>query len=147
MASLTWKDKYIKLSMRWHWQWKWSEILYQAYLLKNWLNRTIWFFFQWLYSPLWPWPLLFSFMIILLAVGLLGRVINSSQGLYLTTGRHKHRINTYTHQISMPCMGFEPTIPQSERAKRVHALDLSATVTGRTIWYIHFNVQRGQKVS
>jgi hypothetical protein len=26
--------------------------------------------------------------------------------------------------------GFEPTIPESERAKTVHALDLSATVTG-----------------
>jgi hypothetical protein len=27
-------------------------------------------------------------------------------------------------------MGFEPTIPGSERAKTVHALDRSATVTG-----------------
>jgi hypothetical protein len=27
-------------------------------------------------------------------------------------------------------MGFEPTIPASERAKIVHALDGSATVTG-----------------
>jgi hypothetical protein len=26
--------------------------------------------------------------------------------------------------------GFEPTIPASERAKTVHALDRSATVTG-----------------
>jgi hypothetical protein len=30
----------------------------------------------------------------------------------------------------MPCVGFEPTIPASERAKTVHALDRSATVTG-----------------
>jgi hypothetical protein len=30
----------------------------------------------------------------------------------------------------MPCVGFEPTIPVSERAKTVHALDRSATVTG-----------------
>jgi hypothetical protein len=30
----------------------------------------------------------------------------------------------------MPCMGFEPTIRLSERAKAVHALDRSATVTG-----------------
>jgi hypothetical protein len=29
----------------------------------------------------------------------------------------------------MPCMGFEPTIPTSKRAKTVHALDRSATVT------------------
>jgi hypothetical protein len=27
-------------------------------------------------------------------------------------------------------VGFEPTIPASERAKTVHALDRSATVTG-----------------
>jgi hypothetical protein len=31
----------------------------------------------------------------------------------------------------MPEAGFEPTILASERAKTVHALDRSATVTGR----------------
>jgi hypothetical protein len=46
-------------------------------------------------------------------VGLLGRLISSSQGLYL---------NTYTYQTSMHCMGFEPTIPASERAKTVKCL-------------------------
>jgi hypothetical protein len=30
----------------------------------------------------------------------------------------------------MPCVGFELTIPASERPKTVHALDRSATVTG-----------------
>jgi hypothetical protein len=30
----------------------------------------------------------------------------------------------------MPCVGFEPAIPASERATRVHALDRSATATG-----------------
>jgi hypothetical protein len=30
----------------------------------------------------------------------------------------------------MPCVGFEPTIPASERAKTVYALECSATVTG-----------------
>jgi hypothetical protein len=35
-------------------------------------------------------------------VGLLGRVINPSQGRYLNTGQHKHKINAYTHQTSMP---------------------------------------------
>jgi hypothetical protein len=52
--------------------------------------------------------------------------ISSSQGLYLHTGQHKHRINTYKYETSMPFMGFEPTIPASERAKTVHALDRSA---------------------
>jgi hypothetical protein len=42
----------------------------------------------------------------------------------------KHRINIYTHETSIPCVGFESTIPASERAKTVHALDRSATVTG-----------------
>jgi hypothetical protein len=30
----------------------------------------------------------------------------------------------------MPPVGFEPTIPASERAKTVHALDRAAIVTG-----------------
>jgi hypothetical protein len=68
-------------------------------------------------------------MIISQTVGLLGRVISLSQGFYLNTGQHKRRINIYTYQTSMPCVGFEPTIPTSERAKTVHALDRSATVT------------------
>jgi hypothetical protein len=29
----------------------------------------------------------------------------------------------------MPCVGFEPTIPASERAKTVHALDRAVAVT------------------
>jgi hypothetical protein len=80
-----------------------------------------------------PWALtswFFSLIVILQTVGLLGRVNSSSQGLYLNTGQHKHRINTYTYQTSMPCVGFKPTIPASERAKTVHSLDRSATVTG-----------------
>jgi hypothetical protein len=41
----------------------------------------------------------------------------------------KHR-TTRTHQTSMPWMGFELTIPASERMKTVHALSHSAAVTG-----------------
>jgi hypothetical protein len=50
----------------------------------------------------------------------------------------KHRINAYTHthQTSMLCVGFKPTIPASERAKTVHTLDRSATVTGRFAFYL-----------
>jgi hypothetical protein len=29
----------------------------------------------------------------------------------------------------MPCVGFEPTIPESERAKKIYDLERSATVT------------------
>jgi hypothetical protein len=32
----------------------------------------------------------------------------------------------------MPYVRFEPTIPAPERAKTVHALDRSATVTGQS---------------
>jgi hypothetical protein len=46
--------------------------------------------------------LFFSFLIYSQSVRLLGPVISSSQGLYLSTGQHKHRINTYTHQTPMP---------------------------------------------
>jgi hypothetical protein len=62
-------------------------------------------------------------------------VISPSQDLYLNTGQHEHRINAYTHQTYMPWMGFETTIPASERTKRVHALERSATVTGLTVPY------------
>jgi hypothetical protein len=35
----------------------------------------------------------------------------------------------------MPWVGFEPTLPASERAKTVHALDRAATVTGfKLLW-------------
>jgi 3,4-dihydroxy-2-butanone 4-phosphate synthase len=44
-----------------------------------------------------------------------------------TQTQNKH---THTYQISIPCVGSETTIPASERAKTVHALDRSATVTG-----------------
>jgi hypothetical protein len=35
----------------------------------------------------------------------------------------------------MPRVGFEPTITASERAKTVHALDRSASVTGAVLCY------------
>jgi hypothetical protein len=49
-------------------------------------------------------------------------MISSSQGRYISTGQHKHRINTYTHQTSIIWEGFETTIIASERAKKVYAL-------------------------
>jgi hypothetical protein len=88
------------------------------------------FFYSLALQPPWALASAFSFVIILQTVGLFGRVISPSHGFYLNKGQHKHRINTYTHQKSMPCVGFEPTISASERAKTVHALDRSATVTG-----------------
>jgi hypothetical protein len=63
-------------------------------------------------------------------VGLLGCLISPSQGRYLNTGQHKHRIKAYTKQLSLLWVGLELTITASERAKKVHALKRAATVTG-----------------
>jgi hypothetical protein len=46
--------------------------------------------------PYWSTGLITQFLDLSQAVGFLGRVINSSQGLYLNTGQHKHR-KTGTH--------------------------------------------------
>jgi hypothetical protein len=53
------------------------------------------------------------------------RVISPSEGLYLNTGQHKYRINTYTYQSSMPCgiRTYDPGFRES-------ASDRPATVTG-----------------
>jgi hypothetical protein len=54
------------------------------------------------------------------------------------TQDNTNRINTYTYQISFPCVGFEPTIPASEPVKTVHVLDRSATVIGSVhilVWH------------
>jgi hypothetical protein len=68
-------------------------------------------------APLGPGLWVFSFKIILQMVGLLGLVISSSQGLYLNTGQHKHRINKY--QTSTPGVGFEPTVTHVMRVSYV----------------------------
>jgi hypothetical protein len=43
------------------------------------------------------WPLLQFRNFFIHSVGLLGRVISSSQGRYLHTGQHKQRINAHTN--------------------------------------------------
>jgi hypothetical protein len=45
---------------------------------------------------------MFNLWIYTQSVGLLGRVIGPSQGPYLNTGQHKHRINAHTH-TKHPC--------------------------------------------
>jgi hypothetical protein len=89
------------------------------------------FFFPMAPQPLWVLAAYFSFLIYTRAIGLLERVISSSQGLYLThdntnTGKHIHT----PLNIHAPKAGFEPAITASERSKTVHALDRSATATG-----------------
>jgi hypothetical protein len=65
------------------------------------LNNS--FIHQWFYSPLLSPGLFFSFVIFFTqTVEHLGRVISPSQGRYLHTGQHKHRINAHTdiHALS-----------------------------------------------
>jgi hypothetical protein len=97
------------------WRYKHMSSFYLLTLL--FLLLSIFFFFNCFFQPIQGPGLLFSSVIILSqTVGLLGRVISPSQGCYLNTGQHKHRINAYAQQTSMPWVRFEPTIPASERA-------------------------------
>jgi hypothetical protein len=84
-------------------------------------------------AQLGPWPLIQFRNHLTQSVGPLGRGISPSKSRYLNIRQHKHRLNLYTHQTSMPRVEFEPTIPASERAKTVHALERAATVTARVI--------------
>jgi hypothetical protein len=59
---------------------------------------------QWIYSPLFGLGLFFSFVIFLTQkVGLLGRVISSSQSRYVCvhTGQNKHRLVAHTNIYSL----------------------------------------------
>jgi hypothetical protein len=61
-----------------------------------------------------------QFLNLRVSVGLLGQGNSPSKGYYLTQ-------TEYT-QISMPSVGFEPTIPVFERTKIFHTSDHAATV-------------------
>jgi hypothetical protein len=89
------------------------------------------------------------------SIGLLGRVIGQLQGIYLSKGEHKHRINARAHahtntlnihalsgirihdhsvrvsedSSSLRQLGYRDRLA-SERAKTVHVLDSTATMTG-----------------
>jgi hypothetical protein len=78
-------------------------------------------------QPLWTLAAFFIFLIYTQSVELLGRGISPSHGRYLHTEQHEHKRT----QISMPRVGFEPTIPVFERANTIHALDRAATVIGK----------------
>jgi hypothetical protein len=56
---------------------------------------------------------LFTSLIYTQSAGILGRVISPSQGLYLHTGQHKHRINAYIHAL-IGIRTHDPSVPASE---------------------------------
>jgi hypothetical protein len=74
-----------------------------------------------------PWPL-FNFLI-LYTVGSTPWKGDQPVTRPLPTHRTTQTQNKRT-QTSMPRVGFELTVPVSERAKAVHALDRTATVIG-----------------
>jgi hypothetical protein len=66
------------------------------------------------------WALVSSLSFLILftqTVGLLGRVISPSQGLYLHTGQHKHRISA--HNTDIHALSGIPTHDPSDRASEV----------------------------
>jgi hypothetical protein len=71
---------------------------------------------QWLYSPLLGPSLLFSFVIFFIqTVLLLGGGISPSQGRYLHTGQHKHRINADKHPYALSGIGtHDPIVLEDE---------------------------------
>jgi hypothetical protein len=71
-------------------------------------------------------------------VGILGRVISPSQGHYLHTGQHKHRINAHPDILALS--GIPTHVSSVERAKIVHAVDRAATVTGRRAHNLYFSM-------
>jgi hypothetical protein len=74
------------------------------------------FLFQWLFQPIQgPRPLIQFRNHFPQTVGLLGRVISPSQGLYLNAGQHKHRINACTniHALS-EIQTHDPSVRASE---------------------------------
>jgi hypothetical protein len=89
-------------------------------------------FFSLALQPPWALSSSFSFMIIFTD----GRIPWTSDQL-VARPLPKHRTtqtqNKHIHQTSMLWVGFERTIPASERAKAVHTLDRSATVTDGSI--------------
>jgi hypothetical protein len=68
-------------------------------------------------------------------VGLLGQVINSSQGLYLHRQHNTERQETNIHALS----GIRTHDPSNQPAK-IHASDRTATVTG--VRSFHFSNSR-----
>jgi hypothetical protein len=100
------------------------EYLYICSLFNDDVNNANYtFIHQWLYSPLLGPGVFFSVAIIFTqTVGLLGRGISPSQGRYLHTEQHKHRINAYTDIHALTEI--------RKQAKTVHALDRASAVIG-----------------
>jgi hypothetical protein len=102
------------------------------------------FIHQWLYSPFLSPGLFFSFVIFFTqSVGLLGRMISPSQGRYLHTGQHEHRINAHTDIHALGgTRTYDPSVRASEGSSCLrprgycHQFEIK---NGETM-YLHFSI-------
>jgi len=99
-----------------------------SFVQKCWFNKISFFFLPWRNSPSGPRPLYCRGFTITLRHTRVGRTPLDEwpalrRDLYLTTN------NIHKRQTSMPPVGFEPTIPKSERPQ-IHDLDRAATGIG-----------------
>jgi hypothetical protein len=94
----------------------------------------IYIFFSLALQPSWALAYSFSFMITLQTVVPLGRVISSSQGLYLNTGQRKQ--NKYTHTPNIHALSgirtYDPSVRASEDSSCIRPLGYC----DRHIYYI-----------
>jgi hypothetical protein len=110
------------------------ELLVFSYIISSliiiWgnLTTTSAFILLWLYSPCRPWPL-FEFLN-LYPVGRTPWTGDQPVARPLPKLKTTQTQNKRT-QTSIPCLGFEPTIPGFARAKTVHGLGCAATVIGQ----------------
>jgi hypothetical protein len=74
------------------------------------------------------------------SVGLLGRVISSSQDISTYTGQHKHRINVHIHiniHASSRIRTYDPVIQASQDSSCLRPLDCRDQ--HKLLYYIHFH--------
>jgi hypothetical protein len=84
--------------------------------------------YRWLYSPFLGLDRFFFSFLIFYTVGRTPWTEDQPVASPLPTNRATRTQNKRSRQISMPGVGFEPTIPAFDRTKTVHALDRAATV-------------------
>jgi hypothetical protein len=99
---------------------------------RNWFIISHSIIHQWLYNPLMGPGLFFSF-VIFYTDGRTPWTGDQPIARLPPTHRTAQTQNKRT-QISMPWVGFEPTIAEYERAKTVHALHSSAAVIGGLLY-------------
>jgi hypothetical protein len=91
-----------------------------------------------------PWPLIQFRNHLSKTVGPLRRVISSSQGLYLNTRQHKHRINAHTHtHTKHSCLEWDSN-PRSQRSsERRHFMPQTA----RPLWPADISSLKTKEIS